>query len=128
MNLRRFWFIVSFSILNCQLFPKNRSTGPQAFLYDIKKIKKRQKIVILRSQRIYNEEIRSGKYSFTTKSPINTVNSMRIFLPSKPLSCSIEDKNGKIVENSFYEWDSISKTCYLSFDNNPEGITVIIQF
>jgi len=103
--------------------------GSQAFLYDIKKIKKAKNPCILASAaRIYNEEIRSGKYSFTAKSPINTVNSMRIFLPSKPLSCSIEDKNGKIVENSFYEWDSISKTCYLSFDNNPEGITVIIQF
>ena len=103
--------------------------GSQAFLYDIKKIKKAKNPCILASAaRIYNEEIRSGKYSFTAKSPINTVNSMRIFLPSKPLSCSIEDKNGKIVENSFYEWDSISKTFYLSFDNNPEGITVIIQF
>ncbi|HRR63039.1 MAG TPA: hypothetical protein P5071_04275, partial [Paludibacteraceae bacterium] len=103
--------------------------GSQAFLYNLKKIKSSKRpCVIATAARIYNEEIKSGNYSFIAKSPINTVNSMRIFLPSKPTSCSIKDNNGKIAENTFYEWDALSKTCHLEFDNNPEGITVTIQF
>ena len=59
--------------------------GEQAFLFNIGRIKNQKKPKVLASaSRIYNEQSEKRAYSFTAKSPLNTTNSMRILLPSRP--------------------------------------------
>ncbi len=66
-------------------------------------------------------------YSFIVKSPANTNNMMRIWLPRKPGLVSCTGPAGKLplAKN---EWDEASKTLLLGFENFSEGVDVMIKF
>ena len=49
---------------------------------------------------------------------------MRILLPGSPKNCTISSPDGTSLKDAMWEWDAKSKTCLLSFENNPEGIKV----
>jgi len=103
--------------------------GSQAFLYDLRLVKDKNKPQVLATAaRIYKEKISSGEYSFVAKSPENTTNVMRILLPSEPVSYSIKDSDENIQKNASCDWDKNSKTCRTIFENRPEGITVTINY
>lgn len=103
--------------------------GSQAFLYDIKKVTDKNKPQVLATAaRIYKEKINAREYSFVAKSPVNTTNVMRILLASEPVSYSLKDSEGNALKNVSYDWDKNSKTCRISFENNPEGIIVTIKY
>ena len=110
------------------LTEKKVMPGEQAFLFNIGRVENSQEPQILASaSRAYNEEFSKGKYSFIVKSPINTTNSMRILLPTSPNEIAIkETKENKDIEHK-YEWDEMSKTCWLEFENSPDGIKVNIR-
>lgn len=111
------------------VYKKIVEPGSQAFLYDIKRVIDKNKPQVLASAaRIYEEKINPGEYSFVAKSPVNTTNIMRILLPSKPNSYNIKDGEGNILKNASLDWDNESKTCRVIFENNPKGITVIINY
>ncbi|MGI6242249.1 MAG: hypothetical protein ACOYJK_01720 [Prevotella sp.] len=96
------------------------SPGNQAFLYDLGKVKnKKRPQVIAAASRQYDEVVTDHSYSFTSKSPLNTLNVMRVLLPKKP-------KN--VQGSSTWSWDNASKTVFLQFENNPEGVKVKIEF
>lgn len=108
---------------------KNVEPGAQAFLYNINRIKnKKQPQVLATAARVYDETVKNNQYSFVAKSPVNTTNVMRVLLPSQPQSCLIEDNLGNEPKEAAWEWDSKSKTCKLTFENNPDGITVAIKY
>ena len=102
--------------------------GEQAFLINIGRIENPKEPQILASaSRAYDEELDKDKYSFIVKSPINTTNSMRILLPKKPNEIVINETiENKDIEHK-YEWNEMSKTCWLEFENSPDGIKVIIS-
>ncbi len=101
----------------------------QAFLYDLNKIEnKKQPTVLCGSSRIYNEVFQKHFYSFVAKSPENTDNVSRIYLPGKPKKVIIKNHLGEILKDAKYVWDSQSKTCLLKFENNPEGVSVQINW
>ncbi|MCL6101270.1 MAG: hypothetical protein M1292_02085, partial [Bacteroidetes bacterium] len=103
--------------------------GEQAYLYNIDRAANPQTPQVLASaSRIYNEKISKGGYSFIAKSPINTTNVMRVLLPVAPKKPTIADASGKNLSDFQYIWDAVSKTCFLSFENNPDGITVTFQW
>ncbi len=111
------------------VYQKVVNSGSQAFLYDIKRIKnKNTSQVLATAARIYDEKIKTGEYSFIAKSPVNTANVMRVLLPAKPLSCNIKDIAGNDLKTATWEWDPKSQTCRITFDNDPEGITVTIKY
>ncbi|MFT4019123.1 MAG: hypothetical protein QM668_19320, partial [Agriterribacter sp.] len=102
--------------------------GTQAFLYNINRIENKKTPKVLASaSRIYNESVNGRSYSFTAKSPVNTINSMRIYLPFAPKTTVVTNTKGEktTVENS---WDKSSNTYYLSFDNDPDGISVSLSW
>lgn len=108
---------------------KKVEPGHQALLYSLARIKnKMQPQVLAAASRIYNEVARSDGYSFVAKSPAKTTNSMRILLPKQPSSISITDHNGTSVKDFQNTWDEASHTCYLSFENSPEGIAVNLKW
>lgn len=103
--------------------------GSQAFLYDIKRVQQKNKPQVLASAaRVYDETITKNTYSFVVKSPENTVNVMRILLPKQPKTMSVTNDRGEQLMLQRNEWDPKSKTCLLSFDNDPDGVSLNIQY
>ncbi|VXD18313.1 hypothetical protein [Marinoscillum sp. 108] len=102
--------------------------GEQALLFNIDRVENRDiPQVIATAARVYDEEIAEHSYAFLVKSPLNTTNVMRILLPKKVADIKVIDHFGEAmkVESS---WDEVSKTCFLRFDNNPEGVHVSVKW
>lgn len=111
------------------LAEKTVRPGTEAFLYDLRRLKnKKQPRVLASASRIYNEKMHGKIYSFTAKGPLNTTNSMRILLPEKPKSILVKDASGHVISNVKSSWDKSSHTCWLSFENSPEGISTTLKF
>ena len=104
------------------LTEKQVNPGEQAFLYNVGNVKDPKKPQVLATAaRVYDQKNPKGEYSFVAKSPLNTTNVMRVLLPSKPKSIEVSAEYKTT-------WDETSKTCFLSFENNPEGVQVKILF
>ncbi len=72
--------------------------------------------------RAYGEKVTGRSYSCVVKAPASTVNTSRILLPGRPETVLI---NGKSVP---VDWDGQSKTLFLRFDNDPEGVALEISW
>jgi hypothetical protein len=107
---------------------KQVKPGEQAFLYNINSVKNPAiPQVLAAAARVYEEKVMKKGYSFIAKSPLNTTNVMRILLPVKANKIEVTDATGKsLVSES--SWDASSKTCFLKFENNPDGVQVKISW
>ncbi|MDD4589929.1 MAG: hypothetical protein PHG06_05785 [Parabacteroides sp.] len=52
---------------------------------------------------------------------------MRVLLSSKPKSVVVKDAKGKVMKEAKLQWDARSCTGWLTFENSPEGVHVIIN-
>ncbi|HVU54535.1 MAG TPA: hypothetical protein VHD83_05740 [Puia sp.] len=105
------------------------SPGQQAFLYNIDQVADPSKPQVLASaSRVYEEKVEKKSYSFVVKSPANTTNVMRVLLPAEPKKITVLDPNGKPVTDVKTSWDAPTKTSFLSFVNNPDGIKVKLEW
>ena len=105
------------------LAEKTVEPGSQAFLYNINRVAdKRIPKVLAAAARIYDEQVAVNSYAFTAKSPVNTINAMRVLLPAKPKEVVTSDKDFS------QSWDEGSHTLYLGFENSPEGVKVHISW
>ena len=103
--------------------------GEQSLLYNISRVANKAKPQVLAAAaRAYNEVIQAKSYSFVVKSPIKTLNSMRVLLPAKPKTTKVTDSKGQEVADVKTSWDASSNTVYLSFANDPEGIKVSLSW
>ncbi|PZP52010.1 MAG: hypothetical protein DI598_01855, partial [Pseudopedobacter saltans] len=101
----------------------------QSLLFDIDAIQnKKQAQVLASASRIYDEKTSSNTYEFIAKSPINTINVMRVLLPQKLKKCTATKTNGSTVEDLQWNWDEMSKTTFVSFANDPQGIKVRLEW
>ena len=111
------------------LTSKTINPGNQSFLFNIKSIKnKKHPRVLASGGRIYDENSSKISYSFTTKGPVETTNVMRILLPKKPKTHLVSDSEGNEIQVQDYSWDSKSKTAFLKFENNPDGMKVRLNY
>lgn len=103
--------------------------GEQAYVFDIDKAGNGGKPQVLATAaRVYDEKINQNKYSFIAKSPINTTNVMRVLLPSEVKTVSITDAKGNELQEIQSSWDKTGNTCFLSFENSPEGVHVTLTW
>jgi hypothetical protein len=103
--------------------------GEQSLLYDLSRVSdKKQPKVLASASRIYNVKIMQNSFSFTAKSPANTLNSARVLLPSKPVKITITNSGGQAVTDVKSSWDESSNTLYLGFENSPDGIKVNVEW
>jgi len=103
--------------------------GTQAFLYNISRIKNRKQPQVLASAcRVYDEKSTAASYSFVCKSPLNTVNRIRILLSAAPKKVNVANDKGAALPDVKQEWDAASNTLLLGFDNSPEGIRVNLSW
>jgi hypothetical protein len=101
----------------------------QAYLYDVARIADKSKPAVLcGASRIYNEVIQKSSYSFVAKSPANTNNVSRVYLPGQPKQVKATNKAGEALVSFDSTWDPVSKTCLVKFENDPEGVTVSIDY
>jgi hypothetical protein len=111
------------------LSQKEITPGHQALLYNIDQAPNPGKPQVLASaSRVYEEKIEKKRYFFVVKSPVNTTNVMRVLLPAEPKKITVTDAKGKPIANVKTSWDSLSKTSFLSFENDPEGIKVTLEW
>ena len=111
------------------LTEKTVSPGDQAFLFNIEHIKNTTKPQILASaSRSYDEIIAGKSYSFVAKSPLNTTNVTRVLLPSRLKSAVFTDFAGNPIPEATWAWDDKSQTCLLKFENNPDGVKVLLEW
>jgi hypothetical protein len=111
------------------LAEKNVAPGTQAFLYNIDRVKSKKKPQVLATAaRVYNEVVKKRSYSFLAKSPLNTTNSMRILLPGEPKKIIVKDHSGNTLSDVKSSWDKLSNTCFLGFENSPDGINVQLEW
>jgi hypothetical protein len=103
--------------------------GEQSLLYDLSRVADKSKPQVLASaSRIYNEQVQQGSYSFVAKSPKNTINSVRVLLPSQPKETVVTDSNGNTISDVKTSWDKSTNTLYMGFDNSPDGIKVNLKW
>ncbi|MDR0561034.1 MAG: hypothetical protein LBG92_12805 [Prevotellaceae bacterium] len=108
---------------------KTVNAGEQAFLYNAasqqnKNIPK----VLCGASRIYDEKHTSSTFSFVAKSPANTNNASRVYLPQKPKKVMVKNHVGEHVANAENSWNELSHTCLVKFENSPDGINVDIRY
>ena len=101
---------------------KEVAPGFQAFLYDLRKAPKAPAILAAAS-RAYEIHRTARTFSFVCKAPVETMNVTRILLRRKPLSVLVDGQ-----EVSDCVWDDISRTLFLRFPNNPDGVRVEIRW
>ena len=103
--------------------------GQQAFCYNLTRLENRKEPRILASaSRNYDEVRGAGHFSFVARSPVDTRNSMRVYLPSSPKATVLTDSKGGAITDFQTAWDEGSHTSYLSFDNSPDGVKVDISW
>ena len=103
--------------------------GEQSLLYNVNRVANKTKPQVLAAAaRAYNEVVQAKSYSFVVKSPIKTLNSMRVLLPAKPKITKVIDSKGQEVADVKTSWDASSNTVYLGFANDPEGIKVSLSW
>jgi len=108
---------------------KQVQPGEQAFLFNTGKVEKPGKPqVLVTAARVSDEKTGKDQYAFTVKSPVNTTNVMRVLLPGEPKTVSVTDAQGNALREVQNTWDEPSKTCFLSFENSPDGVKVILNW
>jgi hypothetical protein len=109
------------------LSQKQINPGQQALLYNIEQATNPGRPQVLASaSRVYEEKIEKKSYSFMVKGPVNTTNVMRVLLPGEPSKITVVDDKGHSITDVKSSWDGVSKTSFLSFENDPEGVRVRI--
>jgi hypothetical protein len=111
------------------LSEKKVTPGHQALLYNIEQTPDPGKPQVLASaSRVYEEKVERKSYAFVVKSPLNTTNVMRILLPAEPRKITVSDKSGKLITDVKTSWDELSRTSFVSFENDPDGIKVKLEW
>ena len=96
--------------------------GEQAFLYDLDKVDGNVLVKVLAAaSRQYDEVVDPHSFSFVSRSPAYTDNVMRILLPTEP-------RIVKVSVPSRSSWDAMSRTLLLEFENDPDGVSVRLEW
>lgn len=111
------------------LTAKTVNPGEQAYLYNIARVSNPDTPQVLAAAaRVYDQKAGKSSYSFVAKSPIETTNIMRVLLPAAPKSTTFNDAKGQQLAAATCEWDEASKTCLIGFENDPEGVSVSLNW
>jgi len=103
--------------------------GEQSLLYAVNRvINKSQPQVLAAAARVYDEKTTVNSYSFTAKSPANTLNVMRVLLPAKPKETIVKNAKGEVITDAKTSWDTSSNTLFIGFENNPDGVGINIKW
>lgn len=107
---------------------KTVAPGSQSMLYNIASVTDPSKPQVLATAaRVSDESVKDGAYSCIAKGPAETSGVMRLLLPAEPKKCTLTGKDGSPAPHSASEWDATSHTLRLTFDNDPEGVKIMVN-
>lgn len=110
------------------LAEKTINPGERSFLYDLTRLADRATPQILAvASGVESEEREVNLYRFQLKGPANTRGAARVYLPAAAQHVAGQTASGEPVEVK-HEWDAGSKTMFLSYANDPEGVKFEIRF
>ena len=78
--------------------------------------------------RVTDEKITHDTYTFTSRSPVNTDNVMRIYLNKQPKSVGHTRENGEVIKGLPPQWDAKSHTLLVKFENQGAPVTTTITW
>lgn len=93
--------------------------GHCALLINLDRVEGTRPQVLAASARESDEVIASRHYSLVFKAPSSTGGIARVWLPKKPRKVTV---NG--VRRKDCHWDKSSHTCLITFNNDPDGVSV----
>ena len=99
---------------------KEIAPGYCGYFLDIDRIRNKGAQVLAASNRIYDEQTGKNSYSYVAKSPIQTTGISRVLLPACPVSVLVDGK--EVFDPA--GWDNDSMTYLLTYENNPDGVSV----
>ena len=99
---------------------KDIAPGYCGYFMDLDRVKKDGPKVLAASNRTYDEKVGKNSYSYVSRSPVQTTGISRVLLPERPSSVTVDGK--EVFDAS--DWDSSSNTYLLSYENNPDGVSV----
>jgi hypothetical protein len=98
-------------------------------LYAVNRVvNKSQPQVLATAARVYDEKATAKSYTFTAKSPANTLNVMRVLLPAKPKETIVKNAKGEVITDAKTSWDASSNTLFIGFENSPDGVGINIKW
>jgi hypothetical protein len=97
--------------------------GTQGYFFNLDKAGRAPKILAM-AGRAYDSVRKGRTFSFLVKGQVETINSTRVLLPTKPTSVSV---NGRETIDPA-RWDEVGNTYFLTFDNDPEGVRIEIRW
>ena len=101
---------------------KELTPGSQAFLYDLRKAP-RAPAILAAASRSYDLHRTARTFSYLCKAPAETYNVTRILLRRQPTSVLVDGEPA-----SDFSWDPATRTLFLRFPNNPDGVHVEIRW
>jgi hypothetical protein len=104
---------------------KSVQPGSQAYLLDVARVDDpKRPQVLAAASREYDQKRGRRSYSYVAKSPIETTNVSRVLLPSRPVSVMVDGSETVSIAN----WDDLTGTYLLKFENSPDGVRVEIKW
>lgn len=102
--------------------------GEQTFLYNLTRLPKKQSPhVVASSSRIYQAEAKSGRFTFLSLGPTKAKAVMRIALKKQPALVTVKASESGSDVPFESDWDGVSKTLLLTYDNAIGGNQVDIR-
>ena len=95
--------------------------GTQALFYEVTRAGKAP-CILAAASRAYEQKRTRHNFSYLCKGPEDTFNVTRILLPKAPSAVWV---NG---ESCPWDWDEASRTVFLRFPNDPDGVAVNVQW
>jgi len=105
---------------------KEVKPGQVSLLYNIGRVNLDNPEVLCGSGRVSSEKMSKDRYEISIKGPANIINVSRIWMPHKPDTVIARDKN-KNPKEMDYAWDEYSSTIKVKFDNEPDGVDLILH-
>ena len=115
---------------------KELTPGSQAFLYDLRKAP-RAPAILAAASRSYDLHRTARTFSYLCKAPAETYNVTRILLRRQPKSVLVDGEPagnlggapvGAPSGTAVSAWDPATRTLFLRFPNNPDGVHVEIRW
>mgnify|MGYP001023260564 CR=1 FL=1 len=101
------------------------NVGQQTYLYNLQDVSKKKPKVLCGASRVYEEVDTKSSYTFVAKSPANSTNISRVRLPQKPTKVLVSKKEQANIDTC---WDEESSTYLLTFENNPDGVSIAFSW
>ena len=99
--------------------------GHHALLVHPDRITDKSQPAVLASASRESSEVRvKGAYSYVARGPIETTSVSRVYLPSAPTGVWVNDES--VYDPA--DWDALTHTYRVKFENNPDGVVVIFTY